>query len=162
MNGRGIRASVVLGILLSGAGYGDCAETQRGLSCVQFLELPTRGLFAARAGDSGTVHASIQIGNDGGLSKLDLSGGNPGLQAEVRVAMNLSQFAEACKGSTVEFVFAFTLKDPPTDSIAPPGVRFIPPNRFEFVFLRVRKNLELPAPDRSQDSGATAKDKKNR
>jgi hypothetical protein len=55
-------------------------------SCVESLELPTRGLFAARAGASGEVHAVVRIGKDGQVDKLDLTGANQGLQAEVRVA----------------------------------------------------------------------------
>ena len=113
------------------------------LSCISSLELPTRGLLAAGAGTSGTVHAAAEIGKEGQLSKLRLTGGNPGLQGEVRVAMNLSQFAARCHDRTVECVFGFTLEDPPTDSIIPPGVRFVPPNRFELVFRRVKPSYDL-------------------
>jgi hypothetical protein len=112
-------------------------------SCIDFLELPTRGLLAAGAGTSGTVRAVAKIGKKGQLSKLTLTGGNRGLQGEVRVAMNLSRFAGKCQGRSVEFVFAFTLEDPPTDSIIPPGVRFVPPNRFELIFRRVKPIVDF-------------------
>jgi hypothetical protein len=112
-------------------------------SCIDFLELPTRGLLAAGAGTSGTVRAVAQIGKEGQLSKLTLTGGNRGLRGEARVAMNLSRFAAKCQGRSVEVVFAFTLEDPPTDSIIPPGVRFVPPNRFELVFRRVKPNIDF-------------------
>jgi hypothetical protein len=107
-------------------------------SCVKSLKLPTSGLFAARAGTSGTVHATIRIGEDGQLDKIDLTDGNRILQAEVRVAMNLSKFDVRCKGQSVEFIFAFTLEDPPIDNIVPPAVSFVPPNRFELTFRRVK------------------------
>ena len=122
-------------------------SVEQDLSCISFLELPTRGLLAAGAGTSGTVHVAAEIGKEGQLSKLTLTGGNPGLQGEVRVAMNLSQFAVRCHDRTVGLVFAFTLEDPPTDSIIPPGVRFVPPNRFELVFRRVKPSYD-PAPPR--------------
>jgi hypothetical protein len=117
-------------------------------SCISSLELPTRGLLAAGAGASGTVHVAAEIGKEGQLAKLTLTGGNPGLQGEVRVAMNLSRFAARCHYRTVGFVFAFTLQDPPTDSITPPGVRFVPPNRFELVFRRVKPSYD-PAPPKT-------------
>ena len=117
-------------------------KPSRDLSCVTSLELPTRGLLAA-AGESGVVNAVIQIGTDGRLSHLELIGGNRLLRGEVRVAMNLSKFAAGCDGRTIEFVFAFTIASPPADSIRPPGVRFLPPNRFELVFQRVKPIYDL-------------------
>ena len=57
--------------------------------------------------------------------------------------MQLSQFAATCDSRTVEFVFGFTLQEPATDSIRPPGVRFLPPNRFELIFRRVKPNLDF-------------------
>lgn len=84
-----------------------------------------------------------KIGKKGQLSKLTLTGGNPGLRGEARVAMNLSRFAAKCQGRSLEFVFAFTLEDPPTDSIIPPGVRFVPPNRFELIFRRVKPIVDF-------------------
>jgi len=107
-------------------------------SCVRSLELPTRGLFAARAGTSGSVHVVVWIAKDGQVGKLDLTGANPILQAEVRVAMNLSKFDSRCEGQSLEFSFAFRLEAPPTDNIIPPAVQFIPPNRFELTFRRVK------------------------
>ena len=115
-------------------------------SCVNFLELPTRGLLASGAGKSGVVRAVIDIGKDGTVSHLQLDGGNPGLRAEVRVAMELSKFAAKCHDRSVEFVFAFTLEDPPVDSIRPPAVRFVPPNRFELIFKRVKPDYYLAPP----------------
>jgi hypothetical protein len=94
--------------------------------------------FAARAGAPGEVYAVVRIGKDGQVDKLDLTGANQGLQAEVRVAMNLSKFDVRCEGESLRFIFAFTLEDPPTDNIVPPGVRFLPPNRFELIFRRVK------------------------
>jgi hypothetical protein len=116
------------------------------LSCFTSLLLPTTGAFAARAGTSGTVRARFAIGKQGELSSLDIMGENQVLNAEVRVALSLSQAAARCKNRTVELVFAFTLKDPMTDYIAPPGVRFMPPNRFELTFLRVRPNIDSAPP----------------
>jgi hypothetical protein len=126
--------------------YGKEMTSTANLSCVSSLELPTRGLLAAGAGASGIVHVFARIGRDGRLSNLKLDGGNPGLQGEVGVAINLSRFAVKCQDRTVEFIFAFTLEDPPTDSIIPPGVRFIPPNRFELVFRRLRPNYDPSSP----------------
>jgi hypothetical protein len=95
------------------------------------------------------VHAAARISADGKLSKLRLDGGNRALQGEVRVAMNLSQFATKCHDRTIDFVFAFTLEGPPTDSIIPPGVRFVPPNRFELVFRKVKPWLDIAPPRES-------------
>ena len=138
------------------------AEGAYGLSCFEYLELPTRGLLAAKAGESGTVRAHIRIGKDGGITQLKLLGGNPGLQAEVRVAMTLSRLNKICKNSVIDLVFAFSLEDPPTDYITAPAVRFVPPNRFELTFRRVRPNVELPVPDRSSHSDTGVERKKTR
>jgi len=116
------------------------------LSCITALELPTRGLSATGARASGTVNAEIHIGSRGEVSRLDLRGGEPALQGEVQVAIGLSEFSDRCAGQTVELVFAFTLENPPTSSIIPPGVRFLPPNRFELIFRRRRPNIEEAPP----------------
>ena len=141
-----MNAAIMAGsLLVSPALHGQKPVSNVDLSCVDALELPTRGLIAAGAGSSGVVHAVARIGEAGKLSNLRLEGGNRGLRGEVRVAMNLSQFAAKCRDRTIDFVFAFTLEDPPTDSIIPPGVRFVPPNRFELVFREVKPNYD-PAP----------------
>ena len=51
--------------------------------------------------------------------------------------------AAHCEDRTIEFVFAFKLEDPPTDHIVPAAVRFVPPNRFELVFRRIKPILDL-------------------
>ena len=112
------------------------------LSCAASLELPTRGLLAARAGSSGTVAAVIRIGKGGKMSALRLTGKNEILKAEVRVAIGLSHFTPRCAGRSLRVEFGFTLEDPPTPSIIPPAVRFIPPNRFELTFRRVMPNVD--------------------
>jgi hypothetical protein len=117
-------------------------------SCVSWLELPTRGLLAARAPASGTVQAVVYIGEGGRPSKVELTGGNRWLEGEVRVAMLASVFASRCQGRTLKFIFGFTIEDPPADELIPPGVRFVPPNRFDLVFRRLRPNREPPAPSR--------------
>lgn len=122
------------------------ADARFDLSCVSSLELPTRGLLATMAEDSGTVSVSIEIGGAGRLSKLNVTGGNPALQGEARVAMNLSRFATACSGRTLEFKFTFKLENPPTDHIIPPGVRFLPPNHFELIFRRLKPILDPASP----------------
>lgn len=121
-------------------------ESRVDLSCIGSLELPTHGLLAARAPHSGIVVATIKIGSGGALSKVKLAGDSPILEGEVRVALDNSSFTSRCAGRTLEFVFAFTLEDPPTDSILPPAARFLPPNRFEFVFRRVKPNLDSASP----------------
>jgi hypothetical protein len=60
--------------------------------------------------------------------------------------MNASRFEAACVGRKVEFVFEFTLEDPPEVILIPPGVRFIPPNRFALVFRRLKPVIEHPSP----------------
>lgn len=62
------------------------------------------------------------------------------LRAEVEVALGLSRFDGKCDRHTVAFFFDFKLEDPPTDSVLPPAVRFVPPNRFDLVFRRVKPN----------------------
>ena len=111
-------------------------------SCIKSLELPTRGLMAARAGASGTVDAVVLVRTDGKIEKLDLTGGNNNLQAEVRVAMELSTFDSTCQGQRILLTFDFTLTDPPADNILPPAVKFVPPSRFELTFRRVKPNID--------------------
>ncbi len=126
--------------------HGQRPVSKVDLSCVDALELPTRGLSAAGARESGVVDAVAHIGKDGRLSRLQLAGGNRALQGEVRVAMNLSKFAAACHDRMIEFVFSFTLEGPPVDSILPPGVRFVPPNRFELVFRQLKPIYDVAPP----------------
>jgi hypothetical protein len=111
------------------------------LSCVRSLELPTRGLAAARSDASGTVSARVHVGAGGKIASLDLDGGTLALRAEVEVAMSLSEFSGKCQGRAVGFVFHFTLEGPAMDYIVPPGVRFLPPNRFELIFRRVKPSV---------------------
>jgi hypothetical protein len=120
------------------------------LGCVKSLEVPTRGLFAARAGVSGTVEVAVEVGKDGQPEKWGLMGDNQILKGEAQVAVSLSRFLPACEGRMVKIVFAFTLEDPPSDSILPPAVRFIPPNRFELTFRRVKPNLDPASPGKTR------------
>jgi hypothetical protein len=112
------------------------------LACAASLELPTRGLLASGAGTSGVVEATVHIGSGGHPAEVKLTGGNGALQGEVRVALSLSTFAEDCEGRDIKLVYAFELQDPATDSIVPPAVRFVWPNRFEFVFRRVKPSID--------------------
>jgi hypothetical protein len=122
--------------------YPQVAPPRADLSCVSSLELPTHGLLAARARQSGTVTASLQIGPGGSLAKSHFASDDPALEREVQIALNLSRFKKSCAGKKVEIIFSFELEDPPADSVLPPDVRFLPPNRFELVFRRVSPNLD--------------------
>ena len=115
-------------------------------SCVESLELPTRGLLAAGAGKSGTVSAIVHIGDGGHVEKLELVGDNKILNAEVRVAMNLSQFTAKCSGRQFGLVFEFVLEDPPTNTLIPPAVRFLPPDRFALTFRRLKPIVDMSPP----------------
>ena len=137
---------MLLFMAFASAALGDEAAARVGLSCATSLELPTHGIMAAKAGTSGVVTAKIHIGEAGQVSDLQLSSDNRYLEGEVRVAIDLSKFAARCKRRVLELIFSFTLQDPPTDSIVPPAVRFLPPNRFELIFRRVKPNHESPAP----------------
>jgi hypothetical protein len=68
------------------------------------------------------------------------------LKGEVQVAMQLSRFASRCSGKEIKLVFMFTLTDPPVDSVLPPAVQFVPPNRFELTFRRLRANVDPVSP----------------
>src|SRR5216684_2915500 len=87
-----VRLPVAMAVALSMTGipilHGQKPLSKVDLSCVDSLELPTRGLFAAGARESGVVDAVAHIGKDGRLSRLQLDGGNRNLRGEVRVAMN--------------------------------------------------------------------------
>jgi len=117
------------------------AEEGKGfdLSCVTSLDLPTHGFLAA-ASESGTVEVEIHLDGKTKAANVELRGGNPGLQGEVRAAIEMSKFGARCNGRVLKFVFAFTVQDPASDSILPPAVRFVPPNRFELTFRRVKPN----------------------
>ena len=116
------------------------------LACIESLTLPTRGLLAARAGHSGTVEAVVNVTSADSPPEVILHGDNPLLEGEVQVALSLSRFGPRCAGSRISFSFVFKLEDPPTDSIVPPAVRFMPPNRFELTFRRVKANLDPGRP----------------
>jgi hypothetical protein len=71
-----------------------------------------------------------------------MNGGDPSLQGEVQAAVSVSRFKTRCAGRKVKFVFVFTLiEENPSDNVIPPFVRFVPPNRFELTFHRVKPNL---------------------
>src|SRR5882724_993393 len=133
MNGRA-SALAALSIALSSLLPGQGPALDRNLSCVASLELPTQGLFAARAATSGTVTALIRLDSSGRLAALQLTGSDEFLKADVSVSLNLSRFTTRCGNRNVEVIYSFTLEDPATDWIIPPAVRFAPPNRFELTF----------------------------
>lgn len=126
------------------AGFAD-------LVCTTSLMLPTHGILAATATASGVVTTEGKIAVDGEIADLEIHGGDLALQSEVRIAMQLSKFAARCKGRKVRFIFSFTLQDPPTDSILPPEVHFLPPNRFELTFRRRKPNLDPAGPPPKRD-----------
>lgn len=119
------------------------------LSCISSLELPTRGLAAARASGSDTVVATVRVGTRDALPKIELVGGDLGLKTEVEVALRESKFSDRCTGKDIKLIFEFRLQDPPTENITPPVVRFLPPNRFLLIFRRVAPVVDL-APARRQ------------
>jgi len=116
------------------------------LGCVGALELPTRSILSARAVTSGTVIVTVQVGIDGKAAQIDMLGESAALKGEVQVAMTLSTFLPKCAGKKLELVFAFKLEDPPSESILPPGVRYMPPNRFELIVRKVKANQDAAVP----------------
>ncbi len=77
---------------------------------------------------------------------MQFTSDDPALEREVQIALNLSKFKKSCAGRKFELVFSFELADPPADSVLPPDVRFLPPNRFELVFRRVKPNIDPASP----------------
>lgn len=122
--------------------FGQAGRQSGDLFCVSSLELPTHGLLAARAPRSGIVKALVLIGPRGIPSDVFFTSDDTALEREVQIAINLSRFKRSCQGRKVELVFSFELTEPATDSILPPEVRFLPPNRFELIFRRVKSNLD--------------------
>ena len=116
------------------------------LGCVGALELPTRSILSSRAVTSGTVIVTVQVGIDGKAAQIDMLGESAALKGEVQVAMTLSTFLPKCAGKKLELVFAFKLEDPPSESILPPGVRYMPPNRFELIVRKVKANQDAAVP----------------
>lgn len=143
------RHAAALGLLAccSGILFAQSQTSAGDLSCIESLELPTKGLLAARAQTSGVVRATISLGKEQKPDKVDLSGSDNLLTNEVRVAINLSRFSNHCAGRTLVLVFAFNLEEPAVDTVMPPAVRFKPPNRFEIDVRRVNGNID-PAPPR--------------
>jgi hypothetical protein len=147
---RHLRRIVFVTLLASiaavGSGLADESGPTADLSCVKSLDLPTHGIIASGSPESGVVTAEIQVGEKGDLADLRLSGGNQLLQGEVRVAIQLSTFAAQCKGRVLKFLFSFTLQEPATDSILPPAVQYLPPNRFELTFRRRKPTYDPGSP----------------
>ena len=140
MNGLSLCIGICTALSLASV-QAQVAPKKEDLSCVVSLDLPTHGILAARSPNPGTVHATLSIGREGKPTKILMTTDTPspeGLEAEVGIALRDSQFAPSCDGRQLEFFFAFSLQDPPVDSILPPAVRFVPPNRFELTFRRVK------------------------
>jgi hypothetical protein len=75
------------------------------------------------------LYRIARIGAEGQLASLHLDGGDATLKWDVTAALEVSCFKPRCTGRKAAFEFAFTLlEDNPTDYIAAPLVRFVPPN----------------------------------
>ena len=142
---RAIVLATFLTLISASESLAEGAEATNDLSCFRSLVLPTTGLLAARASESGTVRAFVEIGETGALTRLDLEGNDPLLKGEVQVALTVSKFDPSCRNRTIQVEFSFILEDPPTAYILPPVVKFSSPNRFTLVFRRVMASLD-PAP----------------
>jgi len=141
MRNRLMQIGVCAAALFCERAHAQIAPQKGDLSCVVSLDLPTHGILAARAPNPGTVHATLSIGPGGRLTKMLLATDTArpeGLEAEVSIALRGSDFAARCDGRQIELFFAFSLQDPAVDSILPPAVRSVPPNRFEITFRRVK------------------------
>jgi hypothetical protein len=115
------------------------------LSCVLSLHLPT-DIDATKAEQSGVVTVQIRrLAPD--AVDISVSGGSPALQSDVRASMALSHFTGRCKDPE-EYIFAFSFLDPQTDSLLPPSVSFLPPNRFEMTFRRRKPISNAASPPR--------------
>jgi hypothetical protein len=134
----------LLALFVVGICFAEPAPTD--LSCVLSLHLPT-DIDAAKSQQSGIVTVQIRRVAPN-VVDINLFGGNAALQNDVRAAMRLSLFAGRCKNQDT-FIFAFTFLDPPTGSILPPSVAFLPPNWFELTFRRRKpiSNAASPARD---------------
>ena len=101
--------------------------------CVSSLVLPTSNVFSRNSAVGGIVTADVTIGEDGGLSRLDLDGPTYGLKAEVEVHLTQSKFAVACAGRKVRMTFEYKLEGERTYDVVPPRIIFRPPLSFTIV-----------------------------
>jgi len=144
-----MRTFLPLGCMLLGVTFGFAQPVDSGshpLACVQTLALPTQGVFAPHASSSAAVRVMVTIGEGGRVKEAVLRGGDKILQAEVKAALELSEFRTDCASKTEEITFSFKLIDPPVSAMLPPAVRFIPPNTFEIVYRRIRPRVEWAVP----------------
>ena len=110
--------------------------------CVSSLVLPTANVFSRNSAVGGIVTADVTIGEDGGLSRLDLRGPTYGLKAEVEVHLSQSKFASACAGRKVRFTFEYKLEGERTSEVIPPKIMFHPPLSFTIVVRPAKPTVD--------------------
>jgi hypothetical protein len=109
---------------------GLASAEENNLHCIEDMLLPGYGSIARKAKMTGTVSATVAIGEAGAITDLKVVGPDPYLSMEVEIFLKYNtQFAASCNGKSVLLLFTFVLSGKPvTDPTV--RVRFKGPNQF--------------------------------
>ena len=103
--------------------------------CIEDLPIPSYSVLAWSARATGIVSASVKLGQDASVVRLDVEeAGGPRILTElVKGALRSARFSSLCKGRTIRFHFLYRLNGEDADSMPQPVVRYKGGTSFEIV-----------------------------
>lgn len=133
-----------LGVLLSACavvGGESRPHQQPMLTCVVRLNVPHYPPLARFARLGGLALTEVEIGKNGGTSRIKVAGVHPVLAGEIEARMRASRFRADCEGKSVHLLFNFTIEGEATEESVSAEVVFEPPHTF---VISIRPQVPLP------------------
>jgi hypothetical protein len=113
-----ILASIFIGIpiWLFGQVVENGAFSKADITCLEDMQVPLYDglMWVARA--SGSLRASIVIGESSGSSMINVHGEPPIILERLKSALQEAKFSSRCRGRTLELNFVYRLEGKPDDS----------------------------------------------
>jgi outer membrane biosynthesis protein TonB len=132
-----MRLSTALALMSLGAAHGQPAvDAESNTHCIERLRMPVYPKLADAARISGTLTATVVLGQGGSVQQVLMDMGNASATAkqlfppEVAKAIQASSFRRACGGKSITVVFSFVLGQELDPHGLPQSVSFGYPNRF--------------------------------
>jgi hypothetical protein len=103
------------------------------IGCVEHLRLPEYTVYSRSARLEGKAEVFVNLGSDGKIKQIDVTGVHPTLAREIRADVTDSTFTARCSGSTFRLHFEFRLEGAEWYGSFQSTITFFPPNRFVIV-----------------------------
>ena len=135
-----IHLLICLAVWLPTAGISEEKTVQPGIACMLRLDLPRYPNIARAARSGGTADAVVDLGTEGQILAVHISGVKPILRDAVEQGLRSSKYSARCGRTSLRLQFRFEIIGSPKDN-PETHVSFIPPNKF---VISTEPNVPMP------------------